>query len=131
MTVSGEKPQVFSIGERDVELTKPTSGQQFVILQMLDLQQLDQSDASDRQVMVDSCLNFGTVLRTCFVKPEDNQFVLRGMATGKLDLEDYFSLAQEMILRFAPEQIGNRETRRALPRKAPAKKAARAGARTR
>jgi hypothetical protein len=115
----GRDTASFAFGERTVVLRQPTSGQLFVILQLLDIQ-----NETDVQLQIEACNNFGTVLRTCIVQDADRQYIQGGLARGIFDLPDYFGLAQEMILHWAPEQVGNRETRRAAgQRRAPAKKA--------
>lgn len=112
-----QETATFKLGQRDVELRRPTSGQMFIVVAMADL-----GNEPDNAVKLEAVNNFGTVLRTCFVKPEDRQATLRALADGSLELEEYFQLAIDMISEFAPDEAANRTERRA-ERRAPAKKA--------
>ena len=55
----------------------------------------------------------------------DRQVVHRGLASGAYELEDYMGLAQAILVEWAPEQVANREERRAATKAAPAKRAVR------
>jgi hypothetical protein len=116
----GRDTASFKIADRTVVFREPTAGQMFVVLGMADL-----AHEQDDQLKAEACLNFGTVIKTCFVQPDDRAYVMHGLASGSIELEDFFSLAIEMVQHWAPEAGGqNREARRAAPRKAPAKKVA-------
>jgi hypothetical protein len=104
----------FTFKDRKIELYRPSTGQMMVILTVLDLQ-----DEEEVQEQVEMVLNFGTVIRKLFVDPDDRRWVLRGLADGTLELEDYMGLARDLVEAYAPDEAANRAERRA-----PAKKAA-------
>jgi hypothetical protein len=110
-----------TFGDRKIQLYRPTEGQLLIVLQIMDLE--DEEVVGQQLQLV---TNFGVVIRTLFVDDKDRQAVHRGLASGKYELEDYMDLARQIIIEWAPEQAGNRETRRAAAKKAvPAKRAVR------
>jgi len=112
----------FTFGDREIELYQPTDGQMFIILGMADL-----ADEEDVTEQVDIVLNFATAIRELFANRADRQYVHRGLASNRFDLEDYMTLAKEILTEWAPDQVSNREERRASAAKkaVPAKRAAR------
>ena len=108
-----------TFGDRKIQLYRPTDGQLLIVLQVLDL-----GDEAELTQQLHLVTNFGVVIRTLFADDTDQQAVHRGLASGKYELEDYMDLAKQMLLEWAPEQVGNRETRRAT-KATPAKRAAR------
>lgn len=115
-----------TFGDRKIKLFRPTEGQLLIVLQVMDLE--DEEEVTQQLQLV---TNFGVVIRTLFCDEKDRQVVHRGLASGKYELEDYMSLARQIVVEWAPDQAGNRETRRAQ-KAAPAKRAVRrAGPRTR
>lgn len=118
----GREYAEFEFGEGLIHIAKPKPGQLLIVLAMLDLE-----DEPDDRTKIEGMNNFGVVIKSLFTRPRDRQQVFRALAAGTLDLEDYFGLAMEMIREWAPEELGNRETRRAQDKAAPvAKRAARA-----
>lgn len=111
---------------RTLRMFRPTDGQLLVVIQVTDI--ADEEDVTQQVQMV---TNLGVVIRTMFADEADRQEVHRGLASGKYELEDYFELAKSILLEWAPDQVDNREERRAVAKKAaPAKRVARrAGAR--
>lgn len=119
MADTGESPDnretgAFTVADRKIVLYAPSTGQQLVIMTLLDLE-----DEQDMQQQVEMVLNFGTVIRTLFTDPDDRRWVLRGLADNTVTIEQYMDLARDILEEFAPEQAANRAERRA-----PAKKAA-------
>jgi hypothetical protein len=111
----------IKFADREMLMYRPTDGQLLIVVQVTDL-----LDEESTQQQIDLVTNFGVVIRTLFVDDKDRQAVHRGLASGKYELEDYMELAKSLLLEWAPDQIGNRETRRAAAKKAaPAKRAAR------
>jgi hypothetical protein len=109
---------------RTLHMYRPTDGQLLVVIQVTDI--ADEEDVTQQVQMV---TNLGVVIRTMFADEADRQEVHRGLASGKYELEDYFELAKNILLEWAPDQVANREERRAAAKKAPAKKAVRRPAR--
>ena len=115
-----EKPEQgeFTLKGRTMALYRPSEGQLLVMLTLLDLQ-----DEEDQQQQIEMVLNFGTVVRTLFVDPDDRRWVHRGLANNSFVLEDYFDLAKQIIDEYAPDRANNRAERRApAKRAAPAKR---------
>lgn len=106
--------------DREMMMYRPTEGQLLVVLQVMDL-----ADEEVMQRQLELVTNFGVVIRTLFLDEKDRQAVHRGLASGKYELEDYMELAKNLLVEWAPDQLGNRETRRAAKKAAPAKRAAR------
>lgn len=111
----------FTFGEHEIHIAKPKPGQLLIVLAMLDLK-----DETDNRIQIEGLNNFGVVVKSLFTRADDRQKVMRALASGELELEDYFELALDMIREWAPEELGNRETRRAATKAVPAKRAARA-----
>lgn len=110
----------ITFGDRTMRMYRPTDGQLLVVLQVMDI-----ADEENPTQQIEMVTNFGVVIRTLFADEEDRRAVHRGLASGKYELEDYFELAKAIMLEWAPDQVGNREERRAQARKAtPAKRAA-------
>lgn len=117
MVEQGREQGEFTFGGRPMSLYRPSDGQMFTILALTDLE----AEEDDGQ-KIDMVTNFGVVIRNLFVEAADRQYVLRGLASDKFSLEEYFELAKEIVNEWAPEQAANREERRAAA-KAPAKRA--------
>lgn len=115
----GRPFEVFTLGEDEIHFAKPTDGQLLIVLGMLDI-----ADETNVKIQLEAVNNFGVVVRSLFTRDRDRQIVQRGLAAGVLDLAEYFELALDMIKTWAPEQVMNREERRADAR-APQKRAAR------
>lgn len=111
----------FPFGQHEIHIAEPKPGQMLIVLAMLDLQ-----DETNDRIKIEGLNNFGVVIRSLFTRDSDRQKVMRALAAGELELEEYFELALAMIREWAPEQLGNRESRRAATKAAPAKRAARA-----
>jgi hypothetical protein len=116
----GRDKASFDIGGQTVALLRPTDGQMLIVLSMADF-----ADEPNINMQIEAVNNFGTVLRYLFEEDADRRFVLGSLARGDIELEDYFGLAVSMIEHWAPDEISNREERRAVAKKAaPVKKAA-------
>lgn len=103
-----------------MQMYRPTDGQLLVVVQVMDI-----LDEEDQRQQIELVTNFGVVIRTLFADETDRQAVHRGLASGKYELEDYMELAKSILLEWAPNQVGNREERRAAKKAAPAKRAVR------
>lgn len=107
-------------GDREMLMYRPTDGQLLIVLQVMDI--LDEPEQTQQIELV---TNFGVVIRTLFLDEKDRQAVHRGLAAGRYELEDYMNLAKDILVEWAPDQVGNREERRAAAKKvAPAKRVA-------
>ena len=118
----GRDFEAFEFNGREIHFAEPSKGQLYIIIGMLDV-----ANETKLQLQIEALNNFGTVVRYLFTRAADRQHVLRGLATADVELEDYFELAVEMVQRWAPDEVANREQRRAATkeRPAPAKRAAR------
>ena len=119
MTDQERETAPIKFGDRTMSMFRPTDGQLLIVLQVYDL--LDEEDQAQQIEMV---TNFGVVLRSMFADEKDRQHVHRGLASGRYDLPEYFELAQNILLEWAPDRVGNREERRAAKKAAPAKRVA-------
>jgi hypothetical protein len=118
----GRPFESFQFGEREVHFAQPTPGQLLIVLGMLDV-----AEEENLQLQLEAVNNFGVVIGSLFTRSGDRRFVMRSLAKGAIDLPEYFDLAMEMLRRWAPEEIENRETRRKMDTKTPvAKRATRA-----
>lgn len=120
MTDTQEKRETaeFVVQGRKIGLYRPSVGQMFVIITLIDLQ-----DEPDQSQQIEMVLNFGTVIRTLFEDEADRRWVLRGLADASVSIEAYMELARDIVNEWEPEQAANRAERRApAKRAAPAKR---------
>jgi hypothetical protein len=119
----GRPFEAFDFHGREIHFAEPSSGQLYIIIGMMDV-----PNEAKLHLKIESVNNFGTVLKYLFTRTADRQHVMRGLATGEFELDEFFELAVDMVRQWAPEEVTNREQRRALAqdRPAPAKRAARA-----
>lgn len=117
----GRPYEVFTFGGQDIHVAQPTKGQLYIVMGMLDVQ-----DEERIELQVEAVNNFGVVIKHLFTRGADRQFVHRALATGSIDLPEFFELAVDMLNVWAAEEMDNREQRRKTASKmAPAKRAAR------
>ncbi len=94
-----QESHIFPLLGRDITLMRPTKGQMFIVLQMTGI-----ADETDQRVQVNLCNDFGVVLRSRFAYDDDERYVSRSLASGDIDLEEYFDLALAMIEQWAPDE---------------------------
>ena len=116
----GRPFEEFTLGDITVHFAEPTKGQMLIVIGMLDV--LDEQDV---KLQIEAVNHFGVVIKSLFTRDVDRRTVFRSLANGSLELEEWFDLAMAMIRQWAPEEITNREQRRAATKQAPQKRAAR------
>lgn len=113
--------QSFTFGERDVVLYRPTTGQEYILLTLLNLG----DDSASHMEKINTVRTFGVMIQSLFVEQRDLDHVLGTLARGG-DIEQFADLARQMAEYWNIEdepEADNREERRAQVRR-PAKKAA-------
>jgi hypothetical protein len=110
----------FAFKDRAVKLLEPTDGQKFVLVQTIGIS----DESADEQEKLELALGFAVMVRALFLKPAERQYVTGALARGTAEIEDYFTLAREMVEYWGVESeppATNREERRARERRPVAK----------
>lgn len=117
-TADDRETAAFPFLDREVTLYEPTTGQRFILVQTIGID----DEGADTAEKVELALGFATMLRALFVEPEDRQYVTGALARGIAELDDYFQLARLMAEHWEVEEApANREERRTRERKPVAK----------
>jgi hypothetical protein len=111
----------FTFGEREVALYKPTDGQEYILLTLLNLG----DESASKMEQITTIRTFGVMLSSLFLHQRDLDFVLGTLARGG-EFEPFIDLARQMAEYWNLEEeaeADNRAERRAAERR-PVKKAA-------
>lgn len=112
----------FTFGEREVALYKPTDGQEYILLTLLNLS----DESATKLEQITTIRTFGVMLQSLFLKQNDLDFVLGTLARGGA-LDPFVDLARQMAEYWSIEEeaeADNRTERRAAERRPAARKAA-------
>lgn len=123
---SDRRSAPFTFNKREVTLYKPSTGQEYILLTVLNL--ADESASQDE--LLRTMRTFGVMLQSLFVESAELDFVMGTLARGG-DVEPFIDLARQMAEHWSiteEDEPANREERRAAPRR-PAAKATKAPAR--
>lgn len=103
----------FTFEGRDVALYRPSSGQEYILLTILNLG--DESATQAEQVR--TVRTFGVMIGSLFLEPADLDFVLGTLARGG-DIEPFVDLARQMAEHWAiaDDEPANRAERRTRER---------------
>ena len=106
----------FDFERRKVALYKPTTGQEYILLTVLNLG----DESASRMEKVNTVRTFGVMLQSLFVKPADLDYVLGTLARGG-EIEPFIDMAKQMAEYWDIEDEAaedeNREERRARERR--------------
>lgn len=117
----------FTFLDRTVQLYEPTTGQSYILITTLNLN--DESATNVEQI--NTMRTFGVMLSSLFVEQADQNYVIGTLARGG-DIADFLDLARQMVEHWDIEdpEPENRAERRAAVRR-PAPKPVKAAARPR
>lgn len=107
----------FDFEARKIALYRPSSGQEYILLTVLNLG----DETASQMEKVNTVRTFGIMLQSLFVKPKDLDYVLGTLARGG-EIEPFMDLARQMAEHWdiedpADAEDDNREERRARERR--------------